>query len=206
MKKRKIISSGRKVINPLKFLCGTEVGGSINRSVLWSMLSALSTLILLILAYLQIRDVNQTNSAEFSHKIKNDLYTPENIRLITLFDDGLLEFESDSNNFAWFSLDTLDYKELPRQVSLGEIPVTYNIFEVDELLQHFEDLAFYHRKRRVQTAYIYNHFAYYIEMLWQNEGIANYVKWQRGQEHNGYAYRDFEKLFKKMKSISDKQP
>jgi hypothetical protein len=206
LKIRKIPGSGIKVINPLRFLCGVDDDGRINRSVLWSMLSALSTLILLIFAYFQIRDVNQTNSAEFSHKIKNDLYTPENIRLITLFDDDLLRFESDSNNFAWFVLDTLGYNKIPHQVSLGNIPTTYNVFEMDELLQDFEDLAFYNKKNRVQTDYIYIQFAYYIEMLWENKSIANYVKWQRGQEHSGYSYRYLEELYKKMKAISDKQP
>jgi hypothetical protein len=189
-----------------QFLCGVEANKKVNRAVFWTMISTISTIFLLLFAYFQLRDVNETNSAEFAHKIKNDLYTSNNIRLITLFDDDLLIFKSDTNNFAWFQLDTIKYRTLPPEISLGIIPPTYNIFEIDALLQNFEDLAFYEKKGQVNIDYIYNQYAYYIEMLWENPNMTEYIKWQRSQPHNGYCYRALEKMHKKLKAISDNQP
>jgi hypothetical protein len=187
----------------LYFLCGTESAGKVNRTVFWTMLSTISTILLLLFAYFQLQEIKETTSAEFAHKIKNDLYTPENLRLISLFDDGLLLFKSDTDDYACFELDTVKYKKYHNLSNFQKVPINYDIFEVDELLQSFEDLSFYEKKHLIKIEYIYDAYAYYIESLWENPQIAKYIKWQRKIPHNSNSYYNLEQIYIRLKDITD---
>src|SRR5258706_1049281 len=196
----------RKVVTSLKFLCGVDNNDKVNRTNLWAMISTISTLVLLIIAYNQLREVNETTSAEFAHKIKNDLYSQHKIRLITLFDFRVLIFKSDSIENVWFELDSTKYKNLPSLDKSKNIPLKYNILEIDELLQDFEDLSFYENKKQLKIDYFYIQYVYYIETIWEDPQIQKYIKWQRSQAHNGYCYITLENMYTKIKAMSDKEP
>ena len=194
-----------KITNAVQYLCGVE-DGRINRTVFWSMLSTIVTITLLFLAFDQLHDVSETTSAEFAHKIKNDLYTPQNMRLISLFDNGALNFKSEANGDIWFALDTVRNKSFNCDDDCTKTPKKYSAFEIDELLQSFEDLSFYEKRGLLHIDYIYDAYAYYIEMLWQNPEIAKYIYWQRHQPHNSNSYINLEKIYKKLKAITDQEP
>ena len=140
--KARISTFKKNSIDLLKFLCGSE-NGKVNRSGLWTMIATISTVFLLLLAYVQFQDLNETTAAEFSHKIKEDLYNEKNMRLITLFDNEALVFRSTDEGEVWFELDTLAYFSLTSIESDDLPPLKYNVFDVDELLQAFEELSFY---------------------------------------------------------------
>jgi hypothetical protein len=189
----------------IHFLCGTDESGRLNRSSFWSMLSTVSTIVLLFIAYNQLHGINETTAAEFSHKIKNDLYTPQKIRLITLFDDKLLLFKSDSNGSVWYEIDTTEIQTGKKQTTADLQPQKVNIFQVDELLQDFEDLSFYEKRGQIKFEYIYDAYAYYIEMLWENPEMQKYIKWQRDQAHNSNSYSNLEKIYNRLKEQTDKE-
>jgi hypothetical protein len=188
----------------LKFLCGEE-NRHINRSTFWTMLSTVSTFVLLIITIEQLREVKETTSADFSHKVKDDLFTPGNVKLIALLDDSILIFKSDSENNAWFEVDTNLNKKLPLQLQHKDILRTYNLFEIDQLLQDFEDLAFYEKRGQIKFEYIYDQYAYYIEMIWRNREIQKYILWQRNQSNFSNTYVNFEYIYKKLKARTDSE-
>jgi hypothetical protein len=192
------------IINFFFSILGKE-NKKLNPIIFWTMLSTISTIVLLIIAYTQLKNVNETTSADFSHKIKNDLFIPNNIRLLTLFDDDILNFKTDSNNNEWFELDTVKYKKLPAAFRLDNIALSYNIIEIDEFLQDFEDLSFYEKRGQTNIDYIYDHYAYYIEMLWENEEIKKYVVFQRAIPHFSNTYINFENIYRRLKDRTDKE-
>jgi hypothetical protein len=194
-----------KIDKILKFLCGSE-NRHFSRSVFWTMLSTISTFILLVITIGQLREVKETTSADFSHKIKEDLFTPENVNLIALLDDSVLIFKSDSNNNAWFQIDTILNKKLPLQLQHKDIPKIYNLFQIDQLLQDFEDLSFYEKRGQINLEYIYDQYTYYIEMIWQNGEIQKYVKWQRSQSNFSDTYINLERIYRKLKARTDNEP
>jgi hypothetical protein len=193
-----------KIDRIFKFLCGSD-GRHFSRSTLWVMLSTISTFILLVITIGQLREVKETTSADFSHKIKEDLFTPDNVRIISLLDDSVLIFKSDSNHNAWFQIDTNQNKKLPLQLRHKNIPQVYDLFEIDQLLQNFEDLSFYEKRGQINLEYIYDQYAYYIEMIWQNGEIQKYVKWQRSQSNFGNTYMNLERVYRKLKARTDRE-
>lgn len=196
---------GRRVISFLKLLCGQESDGKLSRSGFWNMTITISTIFLLVIAFFQLKEIKETTNAEFSHKIKNDLYTPGKLRLITLFDADVLQFKAAQDGVVWFELDTVLYNDLPSVDKNEKMVVKYNVFEVDELLQDFEDLSFYEKRGQITLEYIYDAYAYYIEMLWQNPEIKKYITWQRSQDHNGNSYIHLEHIFDRLKAKTDKE-
>lgn len=186
----------------MKFLCGIQEDGKINRSTLWSMFAAVTTFIVLVIAYFQFQDFTETTSAEFSHKIKNDLYTETNVQMISLFDDQVLNFKSSTDDYMWFELDTAAYVTLPNLQAYDNRKLKYTIFEVDALLQNFEDLSFYEKQGLIDIHYVYDAYAYYIEMLWENAEVQKYITLQRLHPHNSSSYLYFEQLYKKLKSMT----
>ena len=191
--------------NVILFLCGKEQDGTVNRTVLWTMVSTAITLLLLGLGYTQLLEVKETTAAEFSHKIKEDLYTPQNLRLINLFDDRVLNFKCDTAKNIWFELDSNKYNKLPYGVSLGAIPLVYNIFEIDQLLQDFEDLAFYEKKGQIKSEYIYDQYSYYIIELWENPDLQAYITWQRSQPGSCNTYVNLENIYDEMSDYASKE-
>lgn len=203
--KIKIFSSQSRLIKFLRFLCGTDKDKKINRTVFWAMLSSASTIILLIISYSQIKGINETTSAEFAHKIKTDFYTQKNIRLITLLDNEVLMFKSESLEYVWFELDTIKYKKLNNIDRSEKCSFKYNVFEVDEILQSFEDLSFYEKQGLIKMNYIYDAFAYYIIMLWENPEIVKYIAWQRKQSHNSSSYANLEHIYNELQQITNEE-
>lgn len=191
-----------KIYAILKFLCGAE-NRHFSRSTFWAMLSTISTFILLLITIDQLREVKETTSADFSHKIKQDLFTPENVTIIALLDDSILIFKSDLNNNAWFQIDTNLNKRLPVLLQHKGIPQVYNLFQIDQLLQDFEDLSFYETRGQINIEYIYDQYAYYIEMIWQNPEVRKYIRWQRGQSNFSNTYVNLEKVYRKLKARTD---
>jgi hypothetical protein len=195
----------KRCVDFLSFLSDKDASGNISRSSFWAMIATISAIFLLIIAYVQLKEIKETTNAEFSHKIKNDLYTQKKIQLISLFDADVICFKYNSEGVVWFELDTALYSEMPTTDIYVKIPTKFNVFEIDELLQDFEDLSFYEKKGQISLEYIYDAYAYYIEMLWENVEIRKYINWQRNQPHNGNSYINLEGIYNRLKSKTDKE-
>jgi hypothetical protein len=60
---------------------------------LWAMLTAITTIGLVAVAYWQLSDLAQTSRSDFMYKLKQDFFTAEARRLVFLVDNDLLEFK-----------------------------------------------------------------------------------------------------------------
>jgi len=156
------------------------------------------TAVLIIFGYFQLRSINKTTSAEFTHKIKNDFYTESNIYLLTLFDENALMVDT-NGEVAWFYIDTVKYKSLRKNIDLHTIPLIYQSNQIDALLQNFEDLGLYERNGLIDIDYIYEGFDYYVEALWDNQEVHKYIIWLRKDPRCADDFSYFEYLYKKLK-------
>ncbi|HEY4287850.1 MAG TPA: hypothetical protein VGN00_12180 [Puia sp.] len=189
----------KPIVTFLKIVCGTEngSGNQINRANLFALITALTTIILLVFTYSQIRDVKETNSADFALKLKSEIFSKENLTLISLLDDSLVKFVPFRNYDGYFELDTQKIKSLP-SLAIKKPTRYYTLVQVDQLLMAFENLSFYEKKDQIDIDYIYEQFAYYITAVWKNGYIQQYIDMTRGQPSLRRAYINFEELNAKM--------
>lgn len=181
----------------LKFLCGTneKKGNQIDRTNLFTLISSLVTIVLLVFIFIQINDVGETNSADFAVKLKADIFSAENVKLISLLDENLLKFHPHKCDDGWFALDSAG---IPAELVIKEAPGYYTLVQVDQLLQAFERLSFFEERGQIKMQYIYEEYAYYIQAIWENDEIQKYIKITRNQKKLGTSYINFEKLYKEI--------
>jgi hypothetical protein len=184
----------------LKFLCGTEEkkGDQVNRVNLFTFITSIVTIVLLVFTFIQINDVRETNSADFAVKLKADIFSVENVTLISLLDENLLKFHPYNTDDGWFALDSACMKDIPKDLVIRGAPGYYTLVQIDQLLQAFERLSFFEQRGQIKMKYIYEEYAYYIQSVWKNEEIQKYIKMTRNQENLCSSYTNFEKLYKEM--------
>jgi|SRR6185312_12068947 len=188
----------KPIYKALVFLCGRESNSDkFNRGTFWTMMSTLLTVTVIGSAYLEIKDANKTNAAEFIHKIKNDFFTETNINLLTYLDEDVLMLDTTNDN-AWFNIDTVKYKRLHKYFNISHITLHYPSNQVDELLQNFEDIGLYEKKGLVSLDYIHEGYDAYIKSTWENKQINNYIMWLRSDTLGRSDYTNFEYIYRKL--------
>jgi hypothetical protein len=178
-------------------ICGKEPEDEhqFNRANLFSLLTAIATIVLLLFTFLQVHDVKETNSADFALKLKSEIFTPDNARIISLLDDTLLKFHPFGKDDGWFELNTINRQ--PYLVIDGA-PTHYTLVQIDLMLMAFENLSFYEKKSQIDIDYIYEQYAYYITAIWKNPDIQNYILMTRSQPQLRTSYGNFERLYRIM--------
>jgi len=190
----------KPIITFFKIVCGTEKVGSnqINRANLFALITTVTTFFVLLFTYLQIHDLKETNSADFALKLKSEIFSADNLMLLSLLDDSLIKFVQFGKDDGYFKLDSHRITSLPAGLTIKNAPPYYTLVQVDQLLMAFENLSFYEKKGQINIDYIYEQFAYYITAVWKNGDIKQYIDMTRGQPYLSRAYRNFEELNYKM--------
>src|ERR1017187_7444175 len=75
-------------------------------AIFWAAATAVITIILVLVAWVQLRDLARTSRADFIFRLKNDFFTAEARRLLFLVEEDLLRFEDDK--IPYFSIPDLD--------------------------------------------------------------------------------------------------
>ena len=144
-------------------------------------LGAISALVIVLLTYLQLKEVNDATKAEFAHKFKTDFFTEQSCILITLFDYDLLKFKiipkkNLLDEFGYFVIDTSNIDALKKKFPKLLNRDFYTPYELDNfLLNHFDDLGQFYKGGVLNMEYIYSGFDYYVELIHENEQIKKYL-------------------------------
>jgi hypothetical protein len=195
-------------ISPLLFLCGTE-HKNINRLSLWTMLLALFTLILFIIAGKELNEIKNSRNAEFLKSFDADFFTPESRELIMLFENDLIEFQvslpgndpsggKDSiqdqlNDFGCFIIKSKMYPRI-NSILLDSTKCFYTSYEIDDiLLNKLDNIGGYEQNGIIKIDEIDRIFRFYIEVTWENKEIQKYIKWMKKK----YPHKDFFAAFRK---------
>ena len=178
---------------------------TIDRVALW-------TFAIAAIALWQLRRGNRTTQANFVHEYTKDFFNLVTRDLIMLFDNGLLRFkvkdirEDDEDevpqDFPYFEINKALLERLKISKDAKERfkeRDVYTAYEIDdELLGHFEDIAYYEKNGHIDMQMVYEGFDWYITTIWENEEVQRYIQWQRGDGDD--IYDGFEYIYNKSKS------
>lgn len=186
----------------------------------WTMILVGATLLLFIIAWIQLGKISKTGSADFIHRFKEDFFRPETRRLIMLIDQDCIKFKDD--DLAGFEVieDPIleqkgrkDPKNVLRAWKIFKSLLTrktpssdktyYTGYELDDLvLGHFEDLGIFEKRGIIKIDMIYEEFGWYIEAVRDNCEIDKYIKSQRaGEPADKDIYDQFDYIYEKSKSF-----
>jgi hypothetical protein len=172
-----------------------------------TMIIAVGTIILALIAWWQLSKANKISMADFDQRFKKDFFSEETRQLFMLFQYDLIKFirepvSNTNDEFPYFEVDRaqVDANTI-FAMTFPEIKYRYSAYEVDELLLgHFEDLGLFCKKGLMNIEFIYEGFGYYIEEMYKNEQIQNYIRWTRAEEVEGQdIYDSFDYIFKKVR-------
>ena len=197
-----------------RYLFGIGSNGIIDRAVawtaaaaFWTAVSAIATLLILWLAWVQLRAMNKTSKASFANDFTKDFFNPKTRLLTMLFNYELLKFRTqetgkhkESNKeYAYFELDR---ETLSKAIKIDdedkkELKNIYSAFEIDDaLLGFFEDIGNYVEKELLDDKMVYDSFDWYIGEIGSNEEVIKYINWQRSD--GGDIYSGFEGIYRKL--------
>jgi len=182
----------------------------IKNEVFWVALTAILTAILAGVAYWQLRRFNKTTRADFINRFTKDFFNKSTQEIIILLDYSALKFKVSEieygedipkREWTYFLIDkniTGQFK--PKMANEKD---KYTAFEFDDdLLGHFDDLGTFEKEGILNISLIYDVFSYYIELVWENEEIQKYIKWQQDDNEDfGDMFENFEYIYKKCDSF-----
>jgi hypothetical protein len=144
---------------------------SFTPEVFWVMATALFTLVLVFVAWRQLRDLAKTSRTDLLYRLRKDFFT-SNARTLTLFlDYELLNFVS--SPMAFF-----DVKQDVLKTEIQAVATQW----VDDYLGILEDIAGLWKAKHITLDEVYESFGYYIELVMEDKAIKDYIEWARKRE------------------------
>lgn len=158
----------------------------------WTMAA---TVVLAIIAWIQLRKISKTANADFIRQFKDVFFTPETRQLIMLIDQKLMRFMDEP--LPYF---VVIEGSLPDFIRAENARKFYTSYDLDDLLLgHFEDLGLFAKRGIITIEMAYEFFSWYIETTWENNEIKKYIESQRKTEGEDI-YENFEYIYKKCNS------
>jgi hypothetical protein len=183
---------------------------TIKDQTVWIGLTAILTGILAWVAYWQLKSFNKTTRADFINRFTKDFFNESAQEIILLLDYSALKFKESEIEYGkdiprrewpYFLIEKdIAGQFKPKMTSQREM---YTAFELDDdLLGHFDDLGTFEKRGILDISLIYDVFSYYIELVWENEEIQKYIKWQQADNKDfGDVFENFEYIYRKCKSF-----
>ncbi len=165
-----------------------------------SLLTSLITVLLIGIAYVQLKNISETTNADFIHKLKNDFFKTETRNLFHLIEHDYILFRKTSKNFDetlndnciceknkldelnseyFFEVDSNKIKNsgLPEEIQdLLLQKKFYSSFELDDfLLGHFEDVGLFEERGIIDIEMVYEEFSWYLKATYENCQIKQYL-------------------------------
>jgi len=193
----------------LSHLCGTTAhnGTDIDMVSFWTFCLVIATLLLYLVARYQLSGIKKTTNADFIKQYNNDFFVESTRNIIMLLDYNALRYheknvtleDNSVSQYGYFIIDNniLNQLELSNDVLNALIEKrVYSCFEIDDLLLgKLEDIGLFLKQGFLNKKHVFNHFAWYIGVAWENPEIQKYIKAQRAL-YSEMIYRHFEYAFK----------
>jgi hypothetical protein len=178
--------------------------GDFNWTAIATVISAATTIIIAIIAYNQLNEIQNTSKADFFHRLKSDFFTDATREIFMLFDYKLMNFMIDEKNNKPYYYFEIDEEKLKQNDSITKYKTNlkkhYSSHEIDDLLLGiFEDLGVYKSKGIIDDVYIEQGFEYYINHIGGNFQIQKYILTIRKNSGDDGYYDKFEKLYMNIK-------
>lgn len=172
--------------------------------VFWVMLTAISTVVLVIVAWSQLRSLAKTSRSDFLYKLKKDFFTDEARRMIFLFEQGLVEFQP--GEMPYFKVVAREQAGLSaRMKELGIVGHSVSAYAVDDaLLGPMEDLGVLEELGLVNLREVYEVFVTYINICVESEAMKEYLGYCRRDPSDEDVYDNLLRLYRRLKRAAPK--
>ena len=145
-------------------------------------LGAVATVVLMIVAGIQLRAIRSTSRADFIHRLNQLFFTDRT--------NTLLRALSDRN-------PTFDENDGSPQFVEGRL-IVFTADELDDhLLGPLEDVGIFEHLGAVELNAVYDEFAFFIYQVWKNPEIKKYILWSRKQPDGWDLYERLEEIYLK---------
>lgn len=162
-------------------------------------LAAICGISAVLLTYSQIKESNSISRADFAYRFRTDFPKDQTRDLIVLFEMDLLKFKTDSNNIAYFELDSENLHKSQDSIKLQvKTKNIYSAYEIDNnLLMYLQNIGYYEDKKLMDIDFIYFNFYDNIVKVRENREISRYLEFIRRSDREYYLFID--KLSEKLK-------
>jgi hypothetical protein len=111
-------------------------------AIFWAMVTALSTIVLIFVAYWQLRSLAKTSRSDFLYRVKSDFFNEEARRLIFLAENELLKFHAQDRIPHFEIVGREKPRVADRMKELGIEGDSISVYLVDDvLLGPMEDIG-----------------------------------------------------------------
>lgn len=190
----------------------------IDWTAIGTIIIAVGTFIVAYIAWTQLGKTNKISNADFIHRFKSDFFNEKTRQLFMLFDYDLIVFKTEPvstgiEEFAYFEVNQKQFDANPIFLRvLTEKKYLYSVYEIDDLLLgNFEDLGLFCKRGLMDIEFIYEGFGYYIEEIYENQQIKNYMCWikknrkAKGKEADEDIYDNFDFIFNEVKCYENQK-
>ena len=157
------------------------IRASFSPDVFWVMATALFTLVLVLVAWKQLRDLARTSRSDFLYRLKKDFFTGTQTEFIFLLENDLLVFRP----VPFPRFDTTEKNGLKPEKDMFTTEVVDNV-----LLGPLEDVGVYWQSKS--------------RLVVENEAIHEYVDWLREQPGNEDLYDHLYLVYRRLKEETPK--
>jgi hypothetical protein len=173
---------------------------------LWAMVAALATVVLLIVAWRQLRSLAKTSRSDFLYRLKSDFFVTEARQLSFLANEDLLKFHSEKD-FPYFEILQRDETRVADRIrELGIEGDSVSIYLIDDvLLGPMEDIAVFEKSKVIDLDDVYEVFETYLTICVTSSGLKEYIAWSREGEGNEDVWENLLNLHKKLQKRIERE-
>ena len=173
-------------------------------TIFWAMITAVATVVLLFVAYFQLRSLARTSRSDFLYRLKKDFFTQDVRRLLFLVEHDCLEFqEKEIPHFKIVGRAQPIVAERMKDLGIeGDSVSTYSMEDV--LLGPLEDLGFLEKRGMVDFEEVYEAFETYFLICVECKVLQHYFEWSRADLHDDDVYDNLLMLAKELKEKGKK--
>ena len=170
-------------------------------AIFWTMATAAATIILVVVAYRQLKSLARTSRSDFLYRLKNDFFNDEARQLIFLAENNLLKFCS-QDKIPYFEIIGSDTAGVAaRMKELGITEKTISVYLVDDkLFGPMEDIGVLEKLGQVSLEEVYEVFVTYINICVESGGLKEYLAWSRKSQEDTDVYDNLLNLYNRLKS------
>ena len=156
------------------------------------LITALASLALWSVARVQLKRIGKTSNSDFIHKLNTDFYKKdETLNLLRILRNEGQIIYSFANNLPQISAVLTTPSETLR----------FDTVAIHEyLLNPLEMVGIYQREKIIEIKMVYEIFGPYVNMVWKNQTIREYVESKRKMAGSEDSYNCLEALYKNLQN------
>jgi len=174
-------------------------------AIFWAMVTAVATIVLILVAYWQLRSLAKTSRSDFLYRLKSDFFNEEARRLVFLAEYDLLKFHA-QDQVPYFEIIGRERPGIAdRMRELGIAGDSISVYLVDDvLLGPMEDVGVLEKLGLVTLEEVYEVFVTYINICVESIPLKEYLAWSCKDPQDDDVYDNLFHLYERLKKATPK--